>query len=53
MKYRYLNDAYVFEMTEQKWTKLGEDKKGDNGHWPSILEKYSLWILCTVNISGR
>ena len=38
MTYRYHNDAYLFDMTEQKWTKLGEDKKGDNGHWPSILK---------------
>ena len=32
---KYHNDAYLFDMTEQKWTKLGEDKKGDNASWPS------------------
>lgn len=32
---KYHNDAYLFDIPEQKWTKLGEDRKGDNANWPS------------------
>ena len=32
---RYFNDAYLFDFAELKWTKVGEDKKGDNMIWPS------------------
>ena len=32
---KYYNDAYLFDIPEQRWTKLGEDKKGDNGMWPA------------------
>jgi len=42
---RYHNDAYLFDITEQKWTKLGEDKKGDNANWPSPRSAVGLAVF--------
>jgi hypothetical protein len=42
---KYYNDAYLFDINEQKWTKLGEDKKGDNGNWPSPRSAVGLAVF--------
>ena len=30
---RYYNDAYLYDLVELKWAKLGDDKRGDNANW--------------------
>ncbi|KAJ1479955.1 hypothetical protein T484DRAFT_1901936 [Baffinella frigidus] len=32
---KYFNDTFLFDPADMKWTKVGEDRRGDNGNWPS------------------
>eukprot|EP00961_Rhodomonas_salina_P150941 2032599-Rhodomonas_salina.2 len=50
---RYYNDAYLYDLLELKWTKLGDDKRGDNANWYHSPAHCSPHVPLLLDASSR